>query len=93
MTGDIDEPDDEGQIEEDSLDEVEDDDIDLTADDDIIDESTAEIKVDELVAKIDAEDADEAARHREIRQKIEALREQRDDEFGSTYNFDLDEEL
>lgn len=93
MTGDIDEPDDKAQVEEDSAKEVAEDDIDLTADDDIIGESTAEIKVDELVAKIDAEDGDEAARHREIKQKIEALREQRDDEFGSTYNFNLDDEL
>ena len=64
-----------------------------TDDDDVIPDSTAEIEVDKLVAKIDSEDADEVARQREIREKMDALREQRDDKFGSTYNFDLDDDL
>ena len=104
MSGDIDEPGDKEQVENNlseddapediSEDEVSAEEIDLTADDDIIsDGSTAEIKVDELVAKIDSEDPDEAARNRELRQKLDALNEQRDDEFGSTYNFNLDEDL
>ena len=95
MSGDIDEPGDKEQVENNlSEDEISAEDIDLTADDDIIsDGSTAEIKVDELVAKIDSEDPDEAARNRELRQKLDALNEQRDDEFGSTYNFNLDEDL
>jgi hypothetical protein len=104
MSGDIDEPGDKEQVENNlseddapediSEDEVSAEDIDLTADDDIIsDGSTAEIKVDELVAKIDSEDPDEAAHHREVRQKLDALDEQRDDEFGSTYNFNIDEDL
>ena len=95
MSGDIDEPGDKEQVENNlSDDEISAEDIDLTADDDIIsDGSTAEIKVDELVAKIDSEDPDEAARNRELRQKLDALNEQRDDEFGSTYNFNLDEDL
>ena len=90
MTGDIDTPDDANQEQEDSADEVSDDDIVLSIDDDIIDESTTEINVEELVAKVDA---DEAAKNREIREKLDALNEMRDDEFGSTYNFDLDEKL
>ncbi len=104
MSGDIDEPGDKDQVEDDLLedeatddtseDEISAEEIDLTADDDIIsDGSTAEIKVDELVAKIDSEDPDEAARNRELRQKLDALNEQRDDEFGSTYNFNIDEDL
>jgi hypothetical protein len=104
MSGDIDEPGDKEQVENNlseddapediSEDEVSAEDIDLTADDDIIsDGSTAEMKVDALVAKIDAEDPDEAAHHREIRQKLDALDEQRDDEVGSTYNFNLDDDL
>ena len=93
MTGDIDEPDDKDQVEEDSPAEVAEDEIDLTADDDIVDNSTAEINVDELVAKIDAEDPNDAAHHREVRKKIAALRDGEDDEFGSTYNFNLDEDL
>ena len=90
MTGDIDTPDDANQEQENSADEVSDDDIVLSIDDDIVDESTTEINVEELVAKVDA---DEAAKNREIREKLDALNEMRDDEFGSTYNFDLDEKL
>jgi len=99
MSGDIDEPGDKDQVEDnlsedDAPEDISAEEIDLTADDDIIsDGSTAEIKVDALVAKIDSEDADEAARHRETRQKLDALNEQRDDEFGSTYNFNLDDDL
>lgn len=104
MSGDIDEPGDKEQVENNlskddapediSEDEISAEEIDLTADDDIIsDGSTAELKVDELVAKIDSEDPDEAARNRELRQKLDALNEQRDDEFGSTYNFNIDEDL
>jgi len=98
MIGDIDAPGDKDQV-EDSLpedeasDDISDDEIDLTVDDDIIDGSTTEVNVDALVAKIDSEDPDEAARNREVREKLEALAEQRDDEFGSTYNFNLDDDL
>jgi len=97
MSGDIDEPGND-QVEEDSgedenLEEVPEESIDLTADDDIVGSSTVEIAVDELVAKIESEDPDEVAHHREVRQKIDALREERDDELGSTYNFNLDDEL
>ena len=98
MTGDIDEPGDKDQV-EDSLSEdetpedISDDEIDLTVDDDIVDGSTVEVNVDALVAKIDSEDPVEAAHHREVREKLEALAEQRDDEFGSTYNFNLDDDL
>lgn len=98
MTGDIDEPGDKDQVEDglpedETSEDISDDEIDLTVDDDIIDDSTAEINVDALVAKIDSEDPDEAAHHREVRQKLEALAEDRDDEFGSTYNFNLDDDL
>lgn len=94
MSGDIDEPGDKQQVENNLSEDDAAEDIDLTADGDIIsDGSTAEIKVDELVAKIDSEDPDEAARNRELRQKLDALNEQRDDEFGSTYNFNIDEDL
>lgn len=103
MTGDIDKPGDEDQAEDslpedeaaedEAAEDVSDEGIDLTVDDDIVVDSTAELKVDALVAKIDSEDPDEAAHHREVRQKLEALDEQRDDEFGSTYNFNLDDDL
>ena len=98
MTGDIDEPGDKDQVEDglsedEATEDVSDGEIDLTVDDDIVVDSTAEMNVDALVAKIDSEDPEEAAHHREVRQKLEALDEQHDDEFGSTYNFNLDDDL
>ena len=93
MTGDIDEPGNDDQVEDSSTEEIRDEDIVLSTDDDVVGYSTAEIKVDELVAKIDATDAEDAARQREIKEKLEALNDQRDDEFGSTYNFDIDKDL
>lgn len=92
MTGDVDTPGDSDQVEEVSTDEISDDTIVMSTDDDIVDVSTttAEIDVEKLVEKVDA---DEAARQREIKEKLDALNEQRDDEFGSTYNFDLDKDL
>lgn len=103
MIGDNDEPGDSKPVDEDVLEDVSEDDvaeddisdkeIDLTADDMIDGASTAEIKVDALVAKIDSEDAEEIARQREIRRKLDALEKGGDDEFGSTYNFNIDEDL
>ena len=98
MTGDIDAPGDKDQVEDglsenEASENISDDEIDLTVDDDVVDDSTAEVNVDALVAKIDSEDPVEAAHHREVREKLEALAEQRDDEFGSTYNFNLDDDL
>jgi|GEM_PF-3449022 len=97
MNGDIDEPG-EDQVEEDLLEdgtveEVSEESIDLTDDDDVVGGSTVEVAVDELVAKIESEDPVDAAHQREVRQKLEALAEQRDDELGSTYNFNLDDDL
>ncbi len=98
MNGDIDATGDEDQVEDglsddETSEDISDDEIDLTGDDDIIEDSTTEVNVDALVAKIDSENPDEAAHHREVREKLEALAEQRDDEFGSTYNFNLDDDL
>ena len=94
MIGDVGEPGDTDPVEEDVADkDVSEKDIDLTVEDVIDDGSTAEIRVDALVAKIDSEDAEELARQGEIRRKLEALDEGGDDEFGSTYNFNLDDDL
>jgi hypothetical protein len=92
MTGDNDVPDSSEILDVDITEDDSDDAIELLADDDAGD-STEEINVDELVAKIDSTDAEEAARKREIRLKLEALNEQRDDEFGSTYNFDINDDI
>ena len=56
--------------------------------------STAEFKVDEIVAKIDkAADPDEAAHKREVRKRLEEIEEERDEAADSTFNFNLDDEL
>ena len=56
--------------------------------------TTAEFKVDEIVAKIDkASDPDEAAHKREVRKRLEEIEEERDEAADSTFNFNLDDEL
>lgn len=54
---------------------------------------TAELKVDKLVAKIDAADPDEAAHEREVRKRLDELQEQKDKDLDSTFNFNMDEDL
>ena len=92
MTGDSDVPETSEGLDAELTEDSSDDAIELLADDDAGD-STEEINVDALVAKIDATDTEESAHKREIRLKLEALNEQRDDEFGSTYNFDINDDL
>jgi len=92
MTGDSDVPETSEVLDAELTEDGSDDAIELLADDDAGD-STEEINVDALVAKIDSTDTEESAHKREIRLKLEALNEQRDDEFGSTYNFDINEDL
>ncbi len=55
--------------------------------------TTAEFKVDEIVAKIDKADPDEVAHKREVRKRLEEIEEQRDEAADSTFNFNLDDEL
>ncbi len=93
MTGGIEENGDKEQLEEDSTTESSEEEFDLAEDAVIVDETIADTRVDKLVADIDSIDSDESAHQREIRQKLEALDEQRDDEHGSTYNFNLDDDL
>ena len=56
-------------------------------------DDTAEVNVDELVAKID-KDAD-AEHKKEVHRRLEEVEEQRraEEELDSTYNFNLDDEL
>ena len=65
----------------------------LDVDDGMGIESTAEIKVDKLVAKLDQTDADEAAKKAAIRKQLEKAREEQDAGLDGTYNFNLDEDL
>ena len=53
---------------------------------------SVEINVEELVAKIEASDTEDAEKAR-IRKQLEKLREQQDKKLDSTYNFNLDDDL
>ena len=90
------------------LDEVDEESVDDTLDDEepspdkipdigsdtLVDISaSAEINVEELVAKLEASDPDEVAHRREVRKRLEELREQKDSDLDSTFNFNLDEDV
>ena len=62
---------------------------------DNIGDISVEINVEELVAKLEATDDDNVARKREIRRRLDELREQREAEaeIDSTYNFNLDDDI
>jgi len=53
---------------------------------------SVEINVEELVAKIEASDTEDAEKPR-IRKQLEKLREQQEKKLDSTYNFNLDDDL
>lgn len=81
-------------IDDDEDDVVEDDEETVVEDDDDGDDIdlTGEVNIDSLVAKLDATPKDDLERKRQIRKRLEELREARD-ELESTYNFNLDDEL
>lgn len=54
---------------------------------------SAELNVEELVAKLESIDPSEVAHRREVRMRLEELREQRDADLDSTFNFSLDDDL
>ncbi|MCH8943810.1 MAG: hypothetical protein IH910_03370 [Proteobacteria bacterium] len=60
--------------------------------DDNVGDISVEINVEELVAKIEASDTEDAEKAR-IRKQLDKLREQQDSELNTTYNFDLDDDL
>jgi len=78
--------------------DVEDFDSTVVMSDDSVDlslDETAEIDVDKLVADVEALKRDEKARKQlEARKRLDHLRDELegDDEFGSTYNFNLDDD-
>lgn len=83
---------------EDGFDASPDDTIVIATDDDDSDnvgDLSVELNVEELVAKLEATDSDDLARKREIKRRIEEAREQREAEenIGSTYNFNMDDDL
>lgn len=76
-------------------DDVDDTNIDIDDDDVDVDGATAEINVDELVAKIDSTDKEDIEHRREVRRRLEQIREAREAaaELDSTFNFNLDDDL
>jgi len=65
------------------------------ADVDNVGDISVEINVEELVAKLEATDDEDLAPKREIHKRLEELEDRRktDEDLGSTYNFNLDDEL
>lgn len=71
-----------------------DDDI-LTDDDDDGDILTAEINVEELVAKIDKQSGSDLERRKAVKRRLEEIQEQKlaMQDLDSTYNFNLDDDF
>lgn len=99
MIGDIDESGDKDEDTQVDIQDLSDDDIDDDDDiavddddDDVVDDLTAELNVEKLVAKLEATDPDEVARRGEIRKRLEEIRELKESELDSTFNFKFDDE-
>lgn len=56
-------------------------------------DSTLEMDIENLVAKLEASDKDDVHRRAEIRRRLEDLREQREQELDNTFNFNLDDDI
>ncbi len=69
--------------------------IDTVGDADNVGDISVEINVEELVATVEAESDDAVSRKAEIKKRLDEMENQldTDDEFGSTYNFDIDDDL
>ena len=61
-------------------------------DDEVADDSTIEMDIERLVAKLEASDSEDVHRRAEIRRRLEDLREQREQELDSTCNFNFDDD-
>ena len=85
-------------LDEEVIDETTDDSLTATVvitedDDDIVTgDSTVEMDIEKLVAKLDASDEKDVHRRAEIRHKLEELQEQRERELDSTFNFNFDDD-
>jgi hypothetical protein len=86
-------------VNEETVDEIPDDALTATvviteddADDIVSGDTTVEMDIDRLVAKLDASDSEDVHRRAEIRHKLEELREKRELELDSTFNINLDED-
>jgi hypothetical protein len=88
---------DDDDVSDDASDDVSDDVSDDDADDDLIlgdddgfADTIVEANVDALFARIELTDAEEAARKRLARKRLEELRELKSIELDDTFNFDLE---
>lgn len=82
-------------VENDVPNDVQPDDVKKEAakvEDDNVGDISVEINVEELVAKIEASDTEDAEKAR-IRKQLDKLREQQDSKLNTTYNFNLDDDL
>jgi len=93
MIGDKDDLD---ELEDEELEDEEDDDddVDVLTDfgGDTVVGLSGEFDVDSLVKKLEATNPDEVAHRREIRRRLEEIREMREADLDSTFNFNLDED-
>ena len=64
-------------------------------DSDNVGDMSVEINVEELVSKMEAANGDDTGRQREVKRRLEELRDKQEAEaeLDSTYNFNLDDEL
>jgi hypothetical protein len=74
---------------DDDLDDL--DDVD-DLDSDNIGDLSVELNIEELTAKLAASDSDDVHRRAEIRRRLEELRELREQELDSTFNFKFDDD-
>lgn len=82
-------------VENDVPNDVQPDDVKKEAakvEDDNVGDISVEINVEELVAKFEASDTEDAEKAR-IRKQLDKLREQQDSKLNTTYNFNLDDDL
>ncbi len=86
-------------VNEETVDVVPDDSLTATvvitedgADDAVSGDTTVEIDIERLVAKLDASDSEDVHRKAEMRHKLEELKEKREQELDSTFNINLDED-
>ena len=89
MTGENTDDDPDDVVSEDATDEN----IVLDTSDDNFADTVVEANVDALVARMDSKDVDEVARKRRVRERLDELREQENDDLDSTFNFNMDDDL
>lgn len=88
--------DDDGVVDDDVIDDPEETVVLTEIDvDDGLSETVVGLDVDAMVAKVENVDSEELAKKREAKQRLDKVQEKldKDDQFGSTYTFDIDEDL